>query len=433
MTLRSAGRRVVALIDGEHYAPVVAETLASLDDNIVAAVLVGGTEKLRGGENYGVPLVGSLTEAIAEFEPEVVLDLSDEPVLGPRERFALASEVLAHGLPYEGPDFRFEPPELVEVSRPTLAVIGTGKRVGKTAVTGHVARLVSQTYRTTVVAMGRGGPAEPELVLIRPTVESLVELSRTGRHACSDHLETALVTGVETVGCRRCGGGLAGKVARSNVLEGVELACTRDPELIVLDASGAAVPPIAASSTLLVVGGNQDPDIAAGYLNRFRALLSDAVVVTMCEDGPDGAVVRAISAVVRPGTPVIPSILRPRPLESIAGERIAWFGTAPRDQHETIGTHLERSHGARVRHLSSALADRARLRDELAHIDADVFVVELKAGAVDVVVEEAMRRDVRVVIAANDVIPLHGEAVLDEVLERLAAEAVQHAASGVAP
>ena len=163
------------------------------------------------------------------YEPEVVLDLSDEPVLGPRERFALAAEVLAQGLPYEGPDFRFEPPVLAEVSRPTLAVIGTGKRVGKTAVTGHVARLLSQTYRTTVVAMGRGGPAEPELIAVRPTVASLLELSRTGRHACSDHLETALVTGVETVGCRRCGGGLAGTVARSNVLEGVELAAAGIP------------------------------------------------------------------------------------------------------------------------------------------------------------------------------------------------------------
>ena len=64
-----------------------------------------------------------------------------------------------------------------------------------------------------------------------------------------------------------------------------------------------------------------------------------------------------------------------------------------------------------------------RLRDELQTVDADVFVVELKAAAVDVVVEEAVRRGVRVVIAANDVIPLDGEIDFDEELERLAAEA----------
>ena len=47
--------------------------------DIVGCVLVGGTEKLRGGEDYGVPLAATLEEAIAEFSPEVVLDLSDEP------------------------------------------------------------------------------------------------------------------------------------------------------------------------------------------------------------------------------------------------------------------------------------------------------------------------------------------------------------------
>ena len=74
-------------------------------------------------------------------------------------------------------------------------------------------------------------------------------------------------------------------------------------------------------------------------------------------------------------------------------------------------------------HVSGSLADRARLRDELSRIDADVFVVELKAAAVDVVVEEASRRGVRVVVAANDVVPLPGEPDLDDELERLAAEA----------
>lgn len=424
-------RRALALIDGEHYAPVVAETLAGLDDVVVAAVLVGGTEKLRGGEGYGVPLGSTLAEAVAVFEPDVVLDLSDEPVLGPRERFALASQVLALGLPYEGPDFRFEPPIRLEVARPTLAITGTGKRVGKTAVTGHVARLLSESLRAVVVAMGRGGPSEPELVSMRPTLEGLLELSRHGRHACSDHLETALVAGVETVGARRCGGGLAGTVVRSNVLEAVELASSRDPELIVLDGSGAAIPPIAAGATLLVVGGNQEPEVAAGYLNQFRALTADAVVVTMCERGAETTVVRALERVVRPGTPVIPAILRPHPLEEIAGERIAWFGTAPRDQHETIRHHLEREHGARVRHLSSALADRDTLREELEHLDADTFVVELKAAAVDVVLEEARSRGVRVVVAANDVLPVRGGTSLDDVISELAANAVARATQEV--
>jgi cyclic 2,3-diphosphoglycerate synthetase len=80
-------------------------------------------------------------------------------------------------------------------------------------------------------------------------------------------------------------------------------------------------------------------------------------------------------------------------------------------------------HGADVAYVSGSLADRVRLRDELTRVDADVFVVELKAAAVDVVVEEARSRGVEIVLAANDVVPLDGEPDLDLELERLAAEA----------
>ena len=104
--------RALAICDGEHYAPVVRDALAALPYDVVALWLAGGTEKLRGGEDYGVPVVDSLEGAIAELGPELVVDLSDEPVLGPRERFRLASRVLALGLPYAGPDFRFDPPAL---------------------------------------------------------------------------------------------------------------------------------------------------------------------------------------------------------------------------------------------------------------------------------------------------------------------------------
>ena len=86
--------RAVALIDGEHYADVVRSALAELPYEFVAAVLVGGVEKLRGGEEYGVPLVDDLAAALA-YEPELVVDLSDEPVLTPERRLELASRSLA--------------------------------------------------------------------------------------------------------------------------------------------------------------------------------------------------------------------------------------------------------------------------------------------------------------------------------------------------
>src|SRR6185437_8967667 len=135
-----------------------------------------------------------------------------------------ASRALAEGIPYVGADFRFEPPQLEPFALPSISVIGTGKRVGKTAVTGHLARLLARDRSVVVVAMGRGGPREPELVEIAPTVADLVARSREGRHAASDHLETAAVCGVPTIGCRRAGGGLAGAVTVSNVAAGARLA-----------------------------------------------------------------------------------------------------------------------------------------------------------------------------------------------------------------
>jgi cyclic 2,3-diphosphoglycerate synthase len=409
--------KALAIVDGEHYAPVVRAALAELPYEFVAAVLVGGREKLRGGEEYGVPLAPDVEAAFAAHAPEVVVDLSDEPVLGPVERFALASRVLALGAPYVGADFRLEPPARMPFELPSIAVVGTGKRVGKTAVTGHLARLVAADREVVVVAMGRGGPAEPEVVSLPPTVEALVELSRSGRHAASDHLETAALVGVTTVGCRRCGGGLAGAVAWSNVLEGAKVAASLGPELVVFDGSGAALPPVAADRTVVVVGGHQDPAVAAGYLNTFRLLLADVVLVTMAEPPSAWEDVRQrVLDVVRPGVPVVACTLLPRPLADVAGRSVAYFSTAPAGAHPRLREHLERTTGAEVVHVSGNLANREALALEVPAIDAEVFVVELKAAAVDVVAEAALARGAEIHLAANDVVSVDRESELDVVL-----------------
>ncbi len=413
--------RALAIVDGEHYASVVRDALAELPYDFVAAVLVGGQEKLRGGEDYGIPLVSEVESAIAEYAPEIVVDLSDEPVLGPVERFDLASRVLARGVPYLGADFRLDPPERAPFALSSIAVAGTGKRVGKTAVTGHVARLLAADRRVVVVAMGRGGPAEPEVVDVAPTVQALVELSRSGRHAASDHLETAALMGVTTVGCRRCGGGLAGGVATSNVVEGARIAGDMRPDVVVFDGSGAALPPIDADRTVVVVGGHQDPAVATGYLNAYRLLLADLVVVTMAAPSSEWERVRmAVSRVSRPRVPVVATSLKPRPLEDIAGRSVAYFCAAPEAAHRLLRQHLEEAHGAKVVSVSGNLANRPALRDELPAVHADVFLVELKAAAIDVVAEAALARGASVVLAANDVVPLKGEPDLDEALLEVA-------------
>jgi cyclic 2,3-diphosphoglycerate synthase len=393
--------RAIALIDGEHHVDVVRDALAELPFEFVGAILVGGTEKLRGGEEYGLPLLASLDEADAE----AVVDLSDEPVLGPRERMLWASRALARGLGYIGSDFRFEPPMYLPfLSVPSLAVIGTGKRIGKTAVTGHLARLLAQDRKVVVVSMGRGGPPEPEIVEVAPTLEELLKISRRGGHAASDYLETAALAGVPTIGCRRAGGGLAGQVFTSNVRRGTELAESLAPELAIFDGSGAAIPPVWVNARILVVGPGQD---ATAFLNPYRVLVSDLVLLV---GGGDPNPIRELKDL-----PVIGVELRLRPVTPLEGRRVAVFtaGPAPVD-------HLD----AEVVYVSRNLANRAALREELEHIEADAYLFEVKAAAIDVVAEAAAARGLECLFADNEVLPLAGEPDLDAELISLA-EAAQ--------
>jgi cyclic 2,3-diphosphoglycerate synthetase len=381
--------RAVALIDGEHYPPVVRDALAALPYEFVGALLVGGTEKLRGGEEYGVPLVDSLDAVAAD----VVVDVSDEPVLGPRERFRWISRALALGLAYVGADFRFDPPRFADFDLPSIAVIGTGKRVGKTALTGHLARLLARDRDVVVVAMGRGGPAQPELVRTPPTLDELLARSRDGRHAASDHLELAALAGVVTIGCRRAGGGLAGQVLDSNVADGAALARSLSPDVVVFDGSGASIPPVATSARVL--GASPEHDLGA-YLNPYRVAISDLVVGIGDVPGADLCVE-----------------LRLRPASPLAGRRVAVFttGAAPVEHLDADDVHVSRS-----------LADRRALRAELATLDADVYLVELKAAAIDVVAEAAAERGAQLVLAENEVVaPGLDEALLALVPEKVPA------------
>nr|MDP9491358.1 2,3-diphosphoglycerate synthetase [Actinomycetota bacterium] len=112
--------KALALIDGEHYAPVVRDALGEIPHDVVGALLVGGTEKLKGGDEYGVELAEDFDAALERFEPEVAVDLSDEPVLGPRERFRLASRFLARGVAYEGADFSLRVPDYEPFEAPSI-------------------------------------------------------------------------------------------------------------------------------------------------------------------------------------------------------------------------------------------------------------------------------------------------------------------------
>ena len=170
-----------------------------------------------------------------------------------------------------------------------------------------------------------------------------------------------MLAGVPTIGCRRGGGGLAGAPFVSNVLEGAGLAASLGPDLVIFDGSGAAIPPIATTARILVA--------AARRAVRIEGL------------GPFLVLVRPRAAAHAD--------------RASSADASAVFTAGP-----AATGHLE----AEVVHVSHNLARRDLLREELERIDADTYLVELKAAAIDVVAEHALANGRRVVIAGNEVV-----------------------------
>ena len=433
--------RALVLIDGEHYPPVVRAALQELGaaHHVVAAVFAGGTEKVDAvvdAGTYGVPVVRrgdaltALADAIDLYAPEVVIDLSDEPVVTSADRFRLAGVALGRGVAYLGADFRFEPPaEGVKTTTPTLAVVGTGKRVGKTAVSAHVARLLAAAGVTPVVlAMGRGGPETPELLRgdeLRLTTADLIGFARQGRHASSDNYEDAVMSRVMTVGCRRCGGGMAGRTSFSNVPEGALLADGLGAAIMMLEGSGAATPPVHADASLLVIGASQGTGYVTDYFGPLRLATADAVVIAGAEPAlvSEKEVAALLSLVLdaRPDAPVSVVTFRPRPIEPVDGRDVFFATTAPPELLPVLASHLELEHGCRVVGSSPHLSDRVRL---LADLEAatgkfDTLLTELKAAAIDVVAMAGERIGVPTVLCDNVPVTVGGDD-LDETAMRIA-------------
>jgi cyclic 2,3-diphosphoglycerate synthetase len=232
---------------------------------------------------------------------------------------------------------------------------------------------------------------------------------------------------VPTIGCRRAGGGLAGAPWATNVAQGMRMALERDPELVLFDGSGAAIPPVEADARVLLAGAHQDPELVSGYLNAYRILISDLVVLTMAEEGTDHVAVREVKDVT-----VVATVLRPRPVSSVEGRRVAFFTTARPDAAALLERHLVDEHGAAEVTVSTNLAHRDELRADLERTDADVYLIEIKAAAIDVVSEAAKEQGVEVVFADNDVRALAGQPDLDEQLRGLAERAAARPRKAVA-
>lgn len=439
--------RTLVLVDGEHYPPTTRWGLATaraLGHDVVACLLVGGSEKLGvertldigiAVEEAGSDLRAAVAEAVARHRPQVVLDLSDEPVLGYRERMAVAAAVLVAGVRYVGPDFSLEPPiRGGPLNAPTLAVIGTGKRTGKTAVAGEAARAAGRAgLNPVVVAMGRGGPPGPQVVEAgTATLEHLRELVGRGEHAASDYLEDALTTGVTTIGARRVGGGLAGRPFATNVREAAEAAERLGAGLVILEGSGAAIPPVPWDAGVLVCPATAPEEYLAGYLGPYRLLLSDLVVFTMSR-GPDGGP-RDLSDLIshvrrlRPDARIAVTDFRPVALAEVKGRKVYFTTTAPQAALEDLVASLEYSSGCTVVGASGRLGDRAGLAADLDEApEFEVLVTEVKAAAVDVAADRALARGAEVVFADNRAESLGGDGELPDLLLEAANRAMERA------
>ena len=423
--------KMLCLVDGEHYLPVTKEAIDTLNKlehiDIAAAVFIGGTEKLRDdseesySEKLGTPVQFAkdndipydiIVDMIRKYDIDTVMDLSDEPILDYPKRFKIACKVLNEGITYKGPDFKFEPISQYEImEKPSLTILGTGKRIGKTAVSGFVSRLIDKNgYNPCVIAMGRGGPEEPEIVHgeeLEINAEFLLEQSEKGVHAASDHWEDALMSRILTIGCRRCGGGMAGEVFLTNMKKGAKLANEVDSEFAIFEGSGAAIPPIKTDKKIVLIGANQPIENLTTYFGPYRVGLGDLVILTMCEEPmADETKIKKIEefvAEVNPNATVISTVFRPKPLGDLTNKKVLFATTAPESVKYKLVDYLEDSYGCEVVGTTAHLSNRPLLRQDMEkYMDkVDVMLTELKAAAVDVATKDAIAHGLEVVYCDN--------------------------------
>ncbi len=435
-------KNIIALIDGEHYPQVTLDAVNILKKifpgTFKGIVFLGGTEKLAMQNlqeyfNEDVYVIKGLDDdfngALEHFKPDIAYDLSDEPVVDYYIRMKIASFCLAHECSYMGPDFlfSFEPRNILS-KKPTISILGTGKRIGKTTLSSHISKFFTEEkIKVCIVAMGRGGPRKPKLLngdKIDINPKYLLDISNDGFHASSDYIEDALTSKIPTVGCRRCGGGMGGKIFMSNVEEGIKLAEGIDPDLIIVEGSGASVPDIKTDKNICIVGAFQNWESIVGYLGIFRIMMADLIIVTMCEEPIAGQdkIDLLISNIAKFNTRarIIKTIFRPEPLSDINGKRLFVALTSLKIIGPKIVDYLEKHYNCKVIKISFNLANREKLIRDLENSgEYDGILTELKAAAVDVLTDYGIKNN-KEVIYLNNIPQVQGDAgILKEELLKL--------------
>jgi len=436
------GKSLIALIDGEHYPQVTYDAIAMLKKiykgDFKGMVFLGGTEKLVidniedffGEKVYTIKDIDlDFDKALKYFNPDIVYDLSDEPVVNYIIRMKIASFCLANKCSYMGPDFLFSyEKEDIHCKKPTLSIIGTGKRIGKTAVSSYITKIYArEDIDVCVIAMGRGGPKTPLIIRgdkIDITPEYLLNISSKGMHASSDYIEDALTSKVTTIGCRRCGGGFGGKIFMSNIKEGIKIAEKLNPDLIIVEGSGASIPDIETDAVICIIGAGQNWEGIIGYLGIYRILSADFIIITMCEEplaSRDKIVflereIKKINSKAR----IIKTVFRPQPLSDVGGKKIFIAMTANKVIEPMIKNYMENNFNCSVKQMSFNLGNREELRKDLEKTeDYDTVLTELKAASVDILTDYAFKHKKEVIYMNNVPIMLDERGALEEELKKM--------------
>lgn len=423
----------IVLIDGEHYPPVIVQALEIVTKrygyNVIGGVFLGGTEKIskeKGIDFLNIPIVTKkdimegVKEGIAKFKPDVVLDLSDEPVVGYKERFKIANLIISKGVQYKGSDYDFYPPLYEDiVKKPSLMIAGAGKRVGKTAIGAYTARLLSgqegrlkKIFSPCIVTMGRGGPEEPEIIPgheIEMNPEYFLHQASLGKHAASDHYEDALMSRVRTIGCRRCGGGFSGEAFYSIVREGAKLANKMDNDFLIFEGSGATNPPVKTDACIMVIGAHQPLEYISGYMGPLRVLMSNLVILTMCESPMvEESKIKELEDTIKNISSdilIIKTVFRPKPVGNIENKKVVFCTTAPDKIGSKLKNHLEKNYSCKVLGITHQLSNRPKLKQELHYLikkeDIDTLLTEVKAASIDIATKLGVEKGLEVVYVDN--------------------------------
>jgi cyclic 2,3-diphosphoglycerate synthetase len=199
---------------------------------------------------------------------------------------------------------------------------------------------------------------------------------------------------------------MAGQAYVTNFLEGVGIAADMEEDVVLFEGSGTAMPPVAARTTVLVASAAQPFEVLGGFFGTYRLLLSDFVVITMAENPfADLQHIQRLEAEVRrvrEDARILRTVLRPLPLKPIQGKSVFCTTTAPAEIGQVLTEYLEEQFACEVVGMSHSLAQRERLREELAMAPPfETLLTELKAAAVDVAIRFALATGREVVFTDN--------------------------------